>query len=98
MNSEKALQGRLKRHLERVGCLCYKFAAINRRGVPDLLVIPPSGKTFYIEVKNPNGKGRLTKLQDHQIGLIRERGADVFVVDDIVLADKIVSFVTRGVL
>lgn len=81
MQSEKQLQFYMKKILETVGCAVYKFASPTKRGVPDLIIIPPSGVCFFIELKSPTKKGKLTKLQEHQIKMIRARNVNVFVID-----------------
>ena len=81
MKSEKALQNFIVREAKKLDILVYKFASPARRGVPDLLLIPPSGQVFFIEVKNPNGKGRLSPLQEVECAKIGVRVA-VYIVAD----------------
>ena len=71
--------------------LVFKFASPSHRGVPDLLVITDTGYTFYIEVKNPNGKGRLSKLQELTIQSIRQQGAMVYVINSIEEVESIID-------
>jgi hypothetical protein len=81
MATEKTLQQYIVRILKHVGCITYKFASPSNRGVPDLIVITPTGNTLYIEVKHPNKKGKLTELQKHTINKFRNQKATVYVVD-----------------
>lgn len=60
--------------------LARKIHAENSKGFPDLLLIfPITGKTVYVEMKNTNGKGKLSKLQEREIERIRGQKASVFV-------------------
>jgi hypothetical protein len=81
MAGEKRLQQFIQKKLTGLGCLCYKVSADYRRGWPDLTVTPPGKPTFYIEVKNPNGRGHLSRWQDIMIARIRAQGTAVYVVD-----------------
>jgi len=69
---------------------CMKLAKVNkvlarkvnaeaRKGFPDLLLIfPITGKTVYVEMKRPNGKGKLSKLQELELDRIRKQGASAY--------------------
>jgi hypothetical protein len=81
MSTEKTLQAYIKKIFTADAWLVYKFASPSRRGVPDLILISPDGDTIYIEVKHPNGKGKLSVLQKHHIHLIRNNNATVYVID-----------------
>lgn len=63
------------------GILVYKFESPSRRGVPDLILVFPGGEVVFIELKNPSGKGRLSKLQQVEIAKLRDQGATVYVCD-----------------
>jgi len=78
--SEKTFQRNIIKRLAKCNTLCYKFASPAHAGVPDLICIGPGG-VFFIEVKNPNGRGRLSKLQEVTIEKMRKHGATVYVVD-----------------
>jgi hypothetical protein len=78
--TERALQNKCIRKAKALGWLAYKFASPANRGVPDVIFIY-DGRVVFIEFKNPDGKGRLSALQKHTINLMRNNGAQVFVVD-----------------
>lgn len=62
--------------------LVRKVHAENRKGFPDLLLIfPITGRTVYVEMKRPDGTGKLSKLQDREIGRIRKQNASVYRCD-----------------
>ena len=88
MRNEAALQAAITKYLRSVGALVYKFASPAHAGVPDLMVVH-EGRVLFIEVKHPNGRGRLTPLQEITIGKIRDRGIDVHVADSLDTIKKI---------
>jgi len=79
---EGVIERRLKKEVEKRGCLCFKFESPGNRGVPDRIVITKKGKTIYCETKRPKG-GRFSKLQEWQIGRMREHGAKVYKIHTI---------------
>ena len=74
---ERDLQRKISRKLKSLGWMCYKFSSPGHNGVPDLICIK-DGKTLFLEVKTPTG--RLSKLQAHTHSLMRDHGANVYVV------------------
>lgn len=75
---ESAIESRLVRMVREHGGLCYKFISPGNPGVPDRLIITPTGRTIYVELKTE--VGRLAEIQKWQIGEMQKRGADVRVV------------------
>ena len=75
---EKEIEKRFKNALEAKGCLVYKFASPNCRGVPDRIVITTTGKILFVELKTE--KGVLSKLQKVQIKKLLAYGQKVFVL------------------
>jgi len=75
---EKEIERRLGQMLEKRGCLYLKFESPGNPGVPDRIVILPSGVTIYVELKTHIG--RLSNIQKWQTGRMKERGADVRVI------------------
>jgi hypothetical protein len=53
-----------------------------RCGIPDRLLIAPSGKYLFIEFKRPF-LGRLSLPQEHQMKKLKELGCDVRVCDNV---------------
>ncbi|MEU7322477.1 VRR-NUC domain-containing protein [Streptomyces griseoviridis] len=74
------------------GFLCLKFVSPARRGVPDRIVVAPSG-TVFVEVKRPGG--RLRKLQQLTHAKLRRHGAEVHVVDDKPSIDVFIAHLLR---
>lgn len=75
---EKEIEKKFKKALEAKGCLVYKFASPNCRGVPDRIVITTTGKILFVELKTE--KGVLSKLQKVQIKKLLAYGQKVFVL------------------
>jgi Holliday junction resolvase-like predicted endonuclease len=79
MKTEKQLQAWLVKQCKKLGILTYKFASPSHRGVPDLILIFPGGKTVFVELKSEKGTGRLSELQKRTIERMRVQGAPVYV-------------------
>lgn len=80
MTTEKTFQANIVKKLRAHDCLVYKFESPGQRGVPDLLVFAPHGRTFLIEVKSPSGRGVLSAAQKRVIGELRDKNVEVHVM------------------
>ena len=98
MKSEKQLQDYIKKELTSLGALVYKFASPNRAGVPDLIIITAHGDVAFLECKSPTGKGRLSPLQKHEIGLLKSHCMHVEVVATKEEADNFIRLVKQDSL
>ena len=59
-----------------------KIHAENYKGFPDLiLVFPITGKVVFVEMKRPDGTGKLSKLQEREIARLRKQGASAYECD-----------------
>lgn len=61
---ESYIESYLVRKVKEHGGLCYKFVSPGNPGVPDRLIITPTGKTIFVELKTE--VGRLAKVQKWQ--------------------------------
>lgn len=75
---EKEVEKFLVREVKKIGGISFKLISPGNAGVPDRIVILPSGKVVFVELKTD--KGRLTKLQEVQIKKISDLGADARVL------------------
>ena len=75
---EKEVEKFLVREVKKLGGISFKFISPGNAGVPDRIVILPSGNVVFAELKTD--KGKLTKLQEVQIKKISDLGADVRVL------------------
>jgi len=78
---EKSLQQFAKKLAKTYSILCYKINSENHRGMPDLLLVD-QGLVYFIELKSPSGKGRLSPLQELTIQQLVRAGAVVFIISD----------------
>jgi hypothetical protein len=74
---EKEVEKFLVREVKKIGGVSFKFISPGNAGVPDRIVILPTGKVVFVELKN---KGKLTRLQEVQIKKISNLGADARVL------------------
>ncbi|WP_368393493.1 VRR-NUC domain-containing protein [Veillonella ratti] len=93
--TEKEIEKRLTIKLKELGCLVYKFISPNNAGVPDRIVIYPSGRVDFIELKTLSG--RLSPLQAAQIDKLKRKGANVDVVVGLAGADDYVERVRHAI-
>lgn len=76
---EREIEAYLVRKVKAKGGIAYKFTSPQRRSVPDRLVVLPTGRMFFVELKAP---GKVpTRLQVHEHEVLRGLGQLVFVVD-----------------
>ncbi len=75
---EKEIERRMCEMIRKRGGLTYKFTSPGNVGVPDRLVITPTGDVWFVELKTE--KGRLASVQKWQIRELEKRGANVRVV------------------
>ena len=59
---EKVIEKTVCKYAESKGCIQYKFVSVNNRGVPDRIIITPSGEVLFVEFKRKGKK--LTPLQE----------------------------------
>jgi hypothetical protein len=81
IKSESALEAAFAKHAREQGCLCYKFLSPGHRGVPDRIIICPSGHLFFIEFKSRSG--RLSPWQSRAIARLRGQGQRVYIIDNL---------------
>ena len=48
---EANIEQSLRLRLQKMGCLVYKFVSPGNDGVPDRIVVRPTGETIYVELK-----------------------------------------------
>jgi hypothetical protein len=77
MPGESKLERKLKSHVEALGGACVK---VGHSGWPDRAVVLPGGKIIWVELKNPDGSGRVSPLQQHRIDTLIALGHDARVV------------------
>lgn len=73
---EAEIEAKLRRKVEAMGCLCWKFVSPGRSGVPDRIILVPGGYTIFAELKAPGKRER--PLQEYVQSILRGMGFKVF--------------------
>lgn len=76
---ERQLELYTIRKFKEIGAVIYKLTQV--KGIPDRLVIY-KGTSIFLEIKNPNKKGRVSAVQRYRINELIKNGARVLVVED----------------
>lgn len=66
MISEKQVENRLVKGVERLGGLAIKFPPTFFSGFPDRIVLLPKGEIVFVELKRPGAKPRALQLRIHK--------------------------------
>jgi hypothetical protein len=88
MKSEKSIEAAVTKYAKAQGCLCYKFVSPSNRGVPDRIIIGPTGKVLFLELKAPGKKP--TPLQSHVIAQLRDNGANAYWADTVLESQTLI--------
>ncbi|WP_340293447.1 VRR-NUC domain-containing protein [Staphylococcus coagulans] len=86
---ESNIEKYLVREVKKKKGLCLKWVAPGTKGVPDRIVIMPKGKTYYVEMKQPNG--RIDPLQKYMHKQLADRGHQVFTLWDKKQVDEFIE-------
>ena len=78
----------LRRQVESLGGLAFKFTSPGNDGVPDRLAVLPGGTIYFIELKTD--RGRLSPIQVWQQDRLRQLGVNVAVIRGM---DEAVEFI-----
>lgn len=73
------MEAKLVDAVKAVGGVCWKFTSPGTSGVPDRIVLLPSGRIAFVEVKASGEK--LRPLQRLRIRTLRRLGFKAFVLD-----------------
>lgn len=86
---ESRIESQITRYAKSCGCLCYKWSSPSQRGVTDRIIIGPTGKVVFLEIKAP-GK-RPEPLQIHEMNKINAHGACAVWVDNSMDAKRVID-------
>lgn len=86
---EKTLERKLTEAVKAMGGIAPKFVSPGFDGMPDRLVLMPSGRISFVEVKRHGEKPR--PLQEARHGMLRRLGFKVYVLDSPEQIQKIIS-------
>lgn len=79
IESEKALEARLRQEVEKLGGLALKYTSQYHRGIPDRIVLLPTGLIYFVEMKTTGQ--RPTVLQKNAMAKLGGLGFRSFVID-----------------
>lgn len=91
--SEKTLESRLRKEIEKRGGKALKLLSQVHRGLPDRLILLPGGWVVFVELKSTGKKP--TKLQEHCHEQLKALGFEVFVVDSTENLNQLLDHVDR---
>lgn len=77
---ERDLESRFLREIKARGGEVRKLRWDGVAGAPDRLVMAPGPRMAFVELKRPDGTGRVSKLQARELRLLRRMGFDARVV------------------
>lgn len=76
---EKEIEQYLREKVVKAGGMALKFESPGMAGMPDRLILYPSGKVFFVELKAPGKKPRPLQLVRHEE--LKKIGFPVMVID-----------------
>jgi hypothetical protein len=85
---ESAIEKYLKRCVEKLGGLCWKFVSPGTDGVPDRIVLL-NGRVIFVELKRPGETPRPLQLKRH--AQLRRLGFEVAVLNSIPAVDLFIG-------
>ena len=94
MVKEITVETYLRKRVEAMGGMAYKFVSPQNAGVPDRVVCMPGGKLFFVELKRPREEPRALQLA--QIRRLRKLGQTVYVADSKEAVDAVLREATGG--
>ena len=89
IESEKVLERKLSKHIEKLGGFCWKLFPIHITGLPDRLCLLPGAIIFFVEVKTTNEEPKRRQLYVHK--QLRNLGFRVEIVDTSEQIKKLLS-------
>lgn len=91
---EKIIEEKLTKAVQQNGGVCWKFTSPGTAGVPDRLLLLPSGRLAFVEVKAPGEQPRPLQRSRHR--LLQRLGFRIYVLDNLADIDKIIWEVKNG--
>lgn len=100
--TEKSFQDWCVKQAKAAGWLVYKTHSPNNRGFPDLTMVSPPNRfagvnvprVVFVELKNPNGSGGLTRIQADLLNQLIDRGVEAYECNS---RDQFVAILDREV-
>ena len=86
---ENQVERHFKREVERHGAVVWKFVSPNQSGVPDRVVLMPTGEAVFAEIKAPGKKPR--PLQQAVFQKMERMNFHVWVIDSYAAVSEFVD-------
>ena len=86
---ERTIEKELVARVKAKGGIARKFTSPGFDGMPDRLVLLPSGRMAFVELKAPGKKPRALQMARHR--LLRRLGFKVYVIDEINQIDSVLE-------
>ena len=86
---EKIIEKELVARVKAMGGIAPKFTSSGFDGMPDRLVLLPSGRMAFVELKAPGKKPRALQMARHR--LLRRLGFKVYVIEGTEQIDSVLE-------
>ena len=94
--TEKSVECRLVKRVEKLGGKAYKFVSPGSIGVPDRMVCLPGGRVIFVETKRPKD-GKLSKIQNYRIKELQDLGCQVEVINTTQMVEEFIERLTNEI-
>jgi hypothetical protein len=86
---ERDIEQHLVQRCKQLGALCYKWTSPGCVGVPDRIVVFPTGQVVFVELKAPGKKPTSAQAREH--ARLRENKQMVMVIDSIDTVEELLT-------
>ena len=93
IESEKALEAKLRDRVKAAGGLALKVSSQHYTGLPDRMALMPGGRITFAEMKTTGQKP--TKVQQARHEELRRLGIEVFVIDTTEKINEFMDHITQ---
>jgi hypothetical protein len=93
MKTDKQLDQYLVKQCRKHDIYCRKLVAVGQTGFPDRF-LAADGQVVLMELKRPDGQGKLSAKQTLEINRLKAAGATVVVIDSVAAVDEWVEHLT----
>lgn len=80
MGPEATFELKLTRKVKNLKGICLKFKSVES-GWPDRVIVMPKGKTYWVELKRPDGKGEISALQRYNGNRLWDMGHEMHFIE-----------------
>jgi len=91
---EKQIEQKLVKEIKKLNGLCLKLTCTGFAGMPDRLILLPTGRIGFVEVKRKGEKPRPIQISRHKI--LKSLGFKVYVLDDEKQTKEIIRNILGG--